>query len=186
MEINVPLPAEDRERLKEFLGTDEEVDRVARLVAQAGAREVLAQATGRAVFSSMADLSSFRIFCLLEQVMDLSEAEALVALLFKVPASSAKRMVNKAVARYSVELQAALKKIIVELLENATWNKESKRWEVSIPTTFVRERILEGLGRIELPTPVPAQRGPVWKFADETFQALRREFGLPETSRDDA
>lgn len=186
MEITVPLSADDRDRLKEFLETDEEVDRVAQLVGQAGAREVLAQATGRAVFSSMADLRSFRILCLLEQGMTLAEAEDLVALLFKVPASTAKRMVNTAVARYFVELQAALKKIILELLESAKWDQESKRWEVSIPTTFVRERILEGLGRVDLPTPVPAQRGPVWKFADETFQALRREFGLPETSREDA
>lgn len=134
----------------------------------------------------MTDLRSYRILCLIEQGMDLKEAEALVALLFKVPAATAKRLVNGAVARYSVEVQAAVRKIIVELLETASWDDESKRWEVSIPTTFVRERIMDALDRIALPTPVSAQRGPIWKFADETLQALRREFGLPEAPHEES
>jgi hypothetical protein len=40
--------------------------------------------------------------------MSLSEAETLVAAIFKVPSATAKRMVNSADARYSIELQHGL------------------------------------------------------------------------------
>jgi len=178
MNIEVPLSDEDKGRLRQALGGAVDVDRVATLAARAGAVEMLSLATGRVVPSGMADLRAFRIFCLLQEGMTLGEAEVLVAAIFKVPSATAKRFVNAAVARYSVELSEGVMKVIQDSLEDADWDENKGRWEVRIASTFVRERMLDVLGRIDLPDPSPAQRGPVWHFADETYQALREAVGL--------
>jgi hypothetical protein len=65
------------------------------------ANEVLALATGRTVPATLADAQAFRIFSLLQRGMSLSDAESLVAAIFKVPSATAKRLVNSAVARYA-------------------------------------------------------------------------------------
>lgn len=184
MRVEIPLTEDDKKRLAHALGRDAEVERVATLVARAGAAELLAQATGRAVPATLAELHAYRIFYLLQQGMDLSESEALVAAIFKVPSNSAKRMVNAAVARFAVELQEGLAEVIVQLLEEASWVEARRRWEVRIPSTFVKERILDVIGRLPLPNPESAQRGPIWHFSDETYQALRAEFGLTPKSQE--
>jgi hypothetical protein len=178
MEIGVPLSDEDRRRLAQALGGTADVDRVAALVATAGAAELLSLATGRVVPTTVADLRAHRIFCLVQEGMTLAEAEALVAAIFKVPSATAKRFVNNAVARYAVELSEGLHGALTETLEDASWDPEHNRWNVRIGSTFVRERLLDILGRLDLPDPVSAQRGPVWRFADETYQAVRMAMGL--------
>lgn len=181
MEIDLNLTEGNRRRLRQALGPGVNVDEIAELVARAGARELVAQATGEAAFSSIADLRSYRIFCLIEQGLGLDDAEGLVAAIFKVPPATAKRLVSSAVARYKVDLEDRVVERIVSLLDEATWT-EDKRWEVQIPSTFVRDRIAETLSRVALPDPQSAQRGPIWKFADETYQALRKESGLEPRS----
>lgn len=84
----------------------------------------------------------------------------------------------EAVARFKVELHEGVAAEVVRLLENASWDRAGTRWEVQVPSMFVRDRILDALARSPLPDPVRAQRGPVWTFADETYQELRRQFGL--------
>jgi hypothetical protein len=178
MRVDVDLDEEDLRRLSQALGGAGDVDRVAKLVAKAGAIELLSLATGRAVPSGMADLRAFRIYCLLQEGMTLAEAEALVASIFKVPSATAKRFVNYAVARYGVELADGLHGAVIEALEDAAWNEERARWDVRIASTFVREKVMDTLSRLDLPDPALAQRGPVWRFADETYQALRDAMGL--------
>ncbi len=142
--------------------------------------ELLEQATGRNVTNTIADLRALRIYCLISTGLSLVDAEAYASALFKVPSATAKRLVNGAVARYKVELQARVTDLVARLLEEAEWQAASSggRWSVTIPTTFIRERITDALEQITLPDPVPAQRGPVWSFADESYQALREEFSL--------
>jgi hypothetical protein len=173
---------DDRQRLASVLGATEDIGRVAKTVALAGAMEAIDQATGKAVFSSMTDLRSYRIYCLVRQGMALAEAESLVAHLFKVPAASAKRMVSRAMARYAVELNAAMNTEAATMIESARWNKESKRWQVAMPTGFIRDRLLEILSRSNLPDPTPARRGALWQFADETYQWARTQLNLPARS----
>ena len=120
MDIDIPFSAEDRKRLGQALGSSWDADDVAALLARAGASEILALATGRTVPATLADARAFRIFNLLQQGMNLSDAESLVAAIFKVPSATAKRMVNAAVARYSVELQQGLSGTIGEVLDGAT------------------------------------------------------------------
>lgn len=87
-------------------------------------------------------------------------------------------MVNAAVARYSVDLGEALTSATVEALDRAEWDVDKKRWDVRIGSVFLRERILTVAERLPLPDPTPGQRGPVWRFPDETYQAIRKEFGM--------
>jgi hypothetical protein len=177
VDIEIPLTAEDRKRLTQALGPSWNADDVAILLARAGASEILALATGRTVPATLAEARAFRIFNLLQQGMSLSDAETLVAAIFKVPTATAKRMVNSAVARYAIELQQGLSGTIGEVLEAATWDKERERWDIGMPTTFIRERILEAAGRLPVPDPSRAA-GSLWRFPDETYQAVRKEFGL--------
>jgi hypothetical protein len=178
LRLEFPFSDDDRQRLAAVLGSAEDVDRVAKTVALAGAMEAIDQATGKAVFSSMSDLRSYRIYCLVRQGMALAEAESLVAHLFKVPVASAKGMVSRATARYAVELNAAMNEEASAMLDSARWNAESERWEVAMPTAFIRERLLEILSRSDLPDPKPAHRGSVWQFPDETYQWAREGLGL--------
>ena len=108
--------------------------------------------------------------------MSPEEAERLVGAIFQVPSGTARRMVNTAVARYEIELRAAISANIRALLEAATWREG--RWEMRMPSTFVRERVWEAVDQLDVPNPVLAERGAMWKLADETYQALRARFGL--------
>jgi hypothetical protein len=127
VDIDIPLTAEDRKRLTQALGPSWNADDVAILLARAGASEILALATGRTVPATLADARAFRIFNLLQQGMSLSDAETLVAAIFKVPSATAKRMVNSAVARYAIELQQGLSGTIGEVLEAATVREDAKK-----------------------------------------------------------
>lgn len=181
MKVEVPFETEDRQRLSQALGSGRDADGIAQLLARAGATEFLALATGRVVPATLADARAFRIYNMLEQGMSLSDAESLVAAIFKVPTATAKRLVNSAVSRYAVELQQGLSGSIAAVLDAATWDKEHDRWEIRMPTTFIRERILEVAARQPVPDPSRAA-GSLWRFPDETYQAIREEFELPAKS----
>jgi hypothetical protein len=181
VEIDIPFTDADRERLRQALGPSRDTDEIATLVARAGATEILALATGRTVPTTLADERAFRIFNLLQQGLSLSDAEGVVAAIFKLPSATAKRMVNSAVARYAVELQYGVSGTIGEVLDAATWDKDRERWEIRVPPTFIRERILEVAARLPVPDPSRVA-GSLWRFPDETYQAVRNEFGLASRS----
>ena len=63
--VQVTINDEDRKRLKGLFGETADVDGLIDKIARAGAEELLAQATGRAVFSTFSDLRLYRIFRLL-------------------------------------------------------------------------------------------------------------------------
>jgi hypothetical protein len=184
--IEIELSSDERDRIAHALGDVDDVDDVDRiidLIGRAGAREALAQASGLAVFSAIADLKLFRIFCMLQEGMGLGEAERFVGAVFKVPSSTAKRWVNASIARYRVELDSKVVESVTELLEAASWNSEATRWDVRMPSLFIRERISGVLEGMDQPDPTSAQRGPVWGFPNETYQALRGQFGLGPRGR---
>jgi hypothetical protein len=149
------------------------------LVARAGAMEMLAQASGTAVFSSITDLRAFRIYCMLEAGMTLGEAEATVAAIFGVESRRAKTMVNGAVARYRIELRQRVAEEIRTLLQEAAWSNEEGRWVMRLPSMFIRHRVADELEQLDVPEPVSAKRGARWYMANETYQALRTTFDLP-------
>lgn len=186
LNVQVKLDDEQWERLSRALARSGDVNELARSIAQAGATELLALASGNAVFSNMPDLRSFRIFCLLGQGISMAEAETVVAALFKVTPVTARRLVREALARYSVELDEEVRAEVIAALEAATWNDEENRWFVRLRTGIPRDRLIEALDRMDLPEPIAPPRGATWTLADEPFQEVRREFGLKERSPDES
>jgi hypothetical protein len=178
MQIDVAFTDEDRLRLRRALGPGRDVDALATLLASAGAAEMIALATGRTVPATMAEARAFRIYSMLQQGMSLAEVEDSVAAVFKVTSTSARRMVDAAVARYSVELDEGLSSAIADALDAAEWDPEKQRWNLRLGSAFIRQRILGVAARLPFPDPTPAQAGPVWRFPDETYQAVRGEYQL--------
>jgi hypothetical protein len=158
---------------------DPEVERMAELLARAGAVELMALATGQAVFSSMADLRSFRIFCLLSQGMELKDAETLTAMIFKVNAATAGRLVTNASARYSVELEAGMHGFAQAVLNKAEPDEREYQWNLRVPTAALRERFESVLKRGNLPGPTATGLEGVLRYPDESYKELRKEFDLP-------
>jgi hypothetical protein len=177
LEIDVPFTEEDLERLSHALGPDQDAAQIAVKLARAGATEILALATGKTVPATLAEERAFRIFNLVEQEIRLPDVETLVAAIFKMPTATARRMVNSVVARYSIELQDGITSTIVDMLESATWDRGYERWSITMPPTFLRDRILEVASALPQPDPTRAV-GSVWRFPEETYQAVRKEFGL--------
>ena len=183
--LEVVLDDEQMTRLSAALARSGNINELAEVVGKAGATELLALASGSAVFSNMADLRSFRIFCLLRQGVSMSDAETVVAALFKVTPPTARRLVREAVARYSVELDEDVRGEVVAALEDATWDKEETRWQIRLRSGLTRDRVVEVLSRMDLPEPIAPPRGSTWRVADEAFQKVREEFGLEKRSPDD-
>jgi hypothetical protein len=183
LHIDVPLSDEDLARLEHVLDRRGDPRRSAELIARAGAIEALALATGRAAFSSVTDLRAFRVLCLIEAGMELSEVESLGAAIFKLTPSAARRLVNSAVARYRVELD--------------TKPGRAHRRRARGGAVGQGGRALAGDARladrpracVRLPGPQrpagcdPGSAGPLWRFPDETFQAVRAHFGLAPRAR---
>jgi hypothetical protein len=181
MNLDIDVSDDERNRLGRALGATSDLDRIVGIVAKAGAQEALDYATGQAVFSSMADLRSYRIACLLRAGMTIGEAEALVASLFKVPLSTSRRLVSAALARYSVDLEDDIRAATATTLEAATWDKDSGRWFVPLPSGVIRDRIMNLLSQQDLPDPTTAERGALWKIPNDTYQWLREQHGLTRT-----
>ena len=179
MDVQVEISASQLKQLRQALSRTD-VDDIASIIAKAGAMEALALATGDAVFSSISDLRSFRIYCLVSNGLELSDAELLVARIFKVPPATAKGMVRLAVARYSVALDDKVSASVKAALESATWVADDKkpRWEIQMPATWVRDAIIEELDGTGLPEPSQESRASVWRFPDETYQHVRKAFRL--------
>lgn len=174
--VQVTVTDEDRRRLKSLFGDSADIDGLIDKIARAGAEELIAQASGRAVFSTFSDLRIYRVYRLLAGGMSLKEAELLLPSLFKVTPTSSRRLVEAAFARYEVELKDAVVQRVTDLLDAASWTEE--RWEVELPMGIVQRDVFEKVERLNTANPDRAGRGQIWKFPDETYQGVRLAFGL--------
>jgi hypothetical protein len=174
--IQVTVNEEDRRRLKSLFGEAADLDGLIDKIARAGADELVAQATGRAVFSTISELRLYRVYRLLASGMSLKDAELLVPSLFKVTPASARRLIETAVARYEVELKDGVVLRVVELLNAADW--EEDRWDVQLPTGIVQRAVLDKVERLNTANPDRGGRGQIWRFPDETYQGVREAYGL--------
>jgi hypothetical protein len=177
--VTVPVDVEDLDRLTALFGA-ETVRPVLDVILKAGAMEAVGYASGRAVFTTMADLRAFRVYCLVTCGLGLEDSEKLVASLFKVTPAGARRLVTSALARYRYELDTSVTKEIERILDDASWVADDiDRWEVRLPPGFVRDRVLELCRSGDQPNP-ESKRGAVWHFAEETYDQLRADLDLPE------
>jgi hypothetical protein len=176
LSVELDLSKEDVDRLRTSLGSNVDVERIAGAILEAGAREFLAQATGRAVPGGIREARLYRIFLLIRAGVSLREAQTVVAATFKETPGRARGMVEAAIARYDVELRGPVDARVTEVLEDAAW--VDSRWEVELPGGFVRDRVLEIASDTTHADPERAGRGIIYKFPDETYQAVRAELGL--------
>jgi len=174
--IQVTVNEDDRKRLKGLFGESADVDSLIDTIVRAGADELVAQATGRAVFSTISELRVYRVYRLISSGMSLKDAELLVPSLFKVTPASARRLIETAVARYEVELKDGVVQRVVELLNAADWVED--RWDVQLPTGLVQRAVLEKVQRLNTANPDRGGRGQIWRFPDETYQGVREAYGL--------
>lgn len=174
--VQLSVTDDDRKRLKSLFGETADIDALIDKIARAGAEELIAQATGRAVFSSFSDLRVYRIYRLLAGGLGLKEAELLLPSLFKVTPASSRRLIETTFARYEVELKESVVQRLTDLLNMATWVED--RWEVELPTGIVLRAVLDRVDRLNTANPERAGRGQIWRFPDETYQGVREAFGL--------
>jgi hypothetical protein len=158
------------------------VERLAQQIGEAGAREALDFATGHVTPTTIAELRSYRMCCLLDRLlrdgMDLAEIEPVVGAIFKIPAASAAREVVKAFARFPIELGDWLRQAVVAALESASWDKEKDYWVVKMPAKVVHEWVLEVSHLRDLPRPKAADLGSEWGLPNKTYNHLRQLNGL--------
>lgn len=179
--VTIELTDEDRARLRTSLGESADIDRIVGAVIRAGATEFLNQATGRVVPGGIREAKLYRVFLLLQAGVRLTEAQSLVAAIFKETPGRARGMVEAAIARYDVELRTSVDGRVSEVLDGARWQED--RWEVELPGGFVRDRVLDVAAELPLADPSRAGRGAVYRFPDETYQAVREQFGLAKRSK---
>ena len=112
--------------------------------------------------------------------MSIEDAGVLLPSLWKISATAANRLIESTVARYRVELADIVPGRIKSLLDEAKYDEESKRWRVELPTGVIKNSVIDNLRRLNQPNPKPSDIGEIWEFATETFNALRKEYGLAE------
>jgi len=178
MDIPVTMQISDADvaRLRTSLGSNANLERIVGAVVRAGATEFLSQATGRVVPGGLREARLYRVFLLLRAGVTLSEAQALVAAIFKETPGRARGLVESAIARYDVELRTSVDSRVAEVLDDAQW--EEDRWEVELPVGFVRDRVLDIAAETTLADPARAGRGAIYRFPDETYQAVRKQLDL--------
>lgn len=107
---------------------------LAERVVRAGAREMIDQATGRAVPKTIAEYQSQRIHNLLAENVPLEQLENVVAALLKVPTSTARRLIKEAFARFAVDLDGKMMNEIAARLKKDRVRGEDEYVVATLPS----------------------------------------------------
>jgi hypothetical protein len=109
-----------------------------------------------------------------------SDAYALVAGIFQVNDGTAKRYVDAALARYRVELEAEVDAAIrVAFADDAPGEEViDDTWSLVVPDALM-PRVRQLIHEAGQPEATSTRKGSVWKFPDESYQAVRKAVGLP-------
>lgn len=170
MRIDIDFPPEQVEQLQKVLSPGIDADRVSRIIAEIVAVEALNQAIGKEEPRTLAEQRQHRVKSLLLKGVSLEEVEVVVCALFKIPVSSARRLVETTAARFDVELRGGLVAAAREAFERAKYSKSKTAWEVSIPSTLVRKWLQEEVIRGGQVAPKNSYRGSVWLFPDGAYR----------------
>jgi hypothetical protein len=175
VQIEIDVTQEQLSRLAELVGGDPE--QMAQVIATAGATELLENFTGTNTSANLTETKKLRTLCLLLACQgDIGVATRLVKRLYGVTDPQAQNLIAAATARFPVESREAVNRSIQERLEAAEYKND--RWYVRLQRGPVLESVLERTAAGQLPDPERAGMGDVWRFADETYQQVRKDFGL--------
>ncbi len=175
MNVDVEVVPEALTAIGELLDGDPEQN--CERILEAGARLTLILAVEGPV-SSPTDWDNLLIRCLMEAGLDAGEVETFTSRYFRITKRKARNRVENALARYRTELAAARKTAVQRLLEDA--KPYQAGWRLQIRSAFVEDSIMEALDGTGLPAPTRTTSMGVLSAADETYQALRKAFGLAE------
>ena len=171
----IEVSADDLAAMAKVITKPVRVEDVAAVAVRAGAMEMLALATGRAVFSTINDLKQYRVYCLLRCGLRQGDAPDVVKALFQIEIGPAKTLVNRTLARYRVELQEGWFGPLGDALADAKWVKPS--WEFTL-TPFLLDRLTEAV--TELAVRAPAQvDGSTYSMENASFQAVLLRLDKP-------
>lgn len=148
------------------------------IVADAGAEDFLAFASGRVGGSSIADIRSHRIVCLLSNGLPLSEADRLVARLFRVTTAAARRLIVGAAARFPGEFKDMMRAEATRVLSDPRWESEEHRWHVLLRPGLTRDFVIEIAKDSGHANPRAAGIGYLVAFSTGSVNAVRAELGL--------
>lgn len=160
-------------------------DAMAAILRSLGAEELLQQATGRRVFTTMPDLRLYRTYRLYEALTgsphEASDVEAtgLIASFFKITDSAAQRQIALAMARYANELRTLSDERIRRALIEATYVKDGSM-TVFLPVGWIRQRVVsaaKGFAGVGVGKPLDDDPRRL-QFPDDLFVYLCKEFSV--------
>ncbi|MCF3130233.1 hypothetical protein [Streptomyces olivochromogenes] len=147
MRIDIPSFGQSEvDRLQKVLGSQIDASRLAKLIAEIVAKEALEQAAGIVPpASTMTEQRQNRVRSILKE-LDADNAEIVVTALFKIPPSSARRLIETTAARFDIEM---LDKIVGSVRaafrdSRVRWLPEkTQAWEIPLSSSMVRKWIQE-------------------------------------------
>ncbi|MCX4541288.1 hypothetical protein [Streptomyces sp. NBC_01565] len=165
MRLDIDFPSDRVQQLQKVLSPEIDADRIARMIAEIGAVEALDQAIGKDEPRTLLEQRHHRVKALLLKGVGMEDAEVVVSALFKIPPSSARRLIETTAARFDVELRGGMMKAAREAFEGAHFNAKKISWEVRIPSSLIRKWIQEEVLRGGEIAPKKSGRGSVWLFS---------------------
>ena len=151
-----------------------QLDRIVGIVAKAGAREALMQATGEMAPGTVTEFRDCRIYCLVKSGMRVEESEPWVAALFKVSPTAARRMVRSAFSRFAAELESELLDAIRTALTEGTHVPPEAVECVHVRTaSYLVRRWLTDQARLAGHTaPTPTATASEWRLQSDAYAHL--------------
>ncbi|MDH2394076.1 hypothetical protein QCN29_36125 [Streptomyces sp. HNM0663] len=192
MRIDVAFDDSDRELLKQALHAhgelgpdkvDEQVDRLAGTITKAGARELLDQATGKLVPSTVTEYRHHRVYNLLCNGMSVEDAEPWIATLFKISASSAKSLLRATFARFSMELEGKLLAAVEVALLRWRYSPDRDYRDITIASRLVSDWVTDAARLAGKPSPRRTELASQWRFSVETHEHLLDLLGISDEKR---
>ena len=184
MRVTITLDEGDTEDLPVILDPTSDSGRLFKALASAGAHEILDQATGKAVPTTIAELRIYRIYSLFRAGLGVTEAETVVTALFKVPPATARKYVDTTIAHYDVELDKLVSDAAKSLLDDkqlSTWS--DGKWEITMPCEAVRKWLEDQARTSNQTNPSRSDRAGVWLYPHNTYNHLRKHVGLAPLER---
>jgi hypothetical protein len=179
MRVTITLEDDDLDGLPSILGPTSDSGRIFKALALAGAREIIDQATGKAIPTTIAELRVYRIYSLFRAGLGVTEAEIVVTALFKVPQATARKYIDTTIAHYDVELSQLVGDAAKNLLDSeqlSVWS--AGKWEVTMPCEAVRKWLDDQARAANQTNPSRSDRAGVWLYPHNTYNYLREHVGL--------
>ncbi|GAA2046564.1 hypothetical protein GCM10009839_58770 [Catenulispora yoronensis] len=176
MNVDVAFVGADKDRLKKSLGGSLDPTEIAELIAAVGAQQMLDQATGKVMLTSLTELRAHAVFLLLKLGLPEKDLETVAATTFKIPTSSARRLIEISFARFDSDLQPVIQQAAKATLAGADKGEGGKviEWKILASSALIRKWIQRQLDGTSYENPRRPGRGSMMTLSDRTYQYLKK------------